>query len=1582
MNQGTNLGSQIGRWIILAAVVALLGALLLTIRPVVAQQTTGCQTVGTNADNRKAVCYYEFVEHGTGEVATLSALERDITQVVKVWELVTDENDPAGSPADFSDYGHFRIDRDSAKLTFKSPPDYENPGSAAAVAEATMTLEDENVYKVKAKVGDGEKFLPVEITVQVRGKEEPGTVTFSNRQPEVGVKLTATLSDGDIRGLRTPDWQWEVETDTGSGVFEEIDEAVNAAYTPRAGDADKKLKVIAQYEDSHGRDYAEVSRESEFAVRAAPAPNVAPRFRDTDDDTETSVIDTSRRIEENSAPGIRVGPPVFATDDNHLAADDADDPGGPRDVLTYSLGDGDAGTPEDGATEDDGLFSIDQITGQIMTKAGLNKEGLSARDPEAADGIQLQVTANATDPSGEIGRAIVTIHVLDVDEAPQVRGPAALTYFENQDPAGVANLILFRNPDQSDADLPDPAHPSPVDVTPDNQATYMATDNDLDDPPEPELGDIEWQITGPDASKFQFEESTGTYTPSVTENSQLGETPAVLASPVLLFRSAPDLESAADVGGTPGDNVYEITVVAWDEDWEIGRRDVTIRVADSNDAGMITLSHVRPQVGTPITATLKDQDDISTSVKWQWYRGTADANDTADGDGATTDTYTPQAGDLTADPTIPSDHDQPLFVRAMYTDGGGNTEMPEGMASANMRDNPLGDDESSTIDVDESGVNTPPKFYEDGVLVSDIANRKAEDEVTRYTRYVLENQTIQLTNTELEARVDDNDDSTDGHQVPDTGRVNVFDGYFENLADRVANPQEVKLDSHNLQFDLRGTDAKYFTITQSTGDETESLGGLISTERALDFETKSTYTVTVRATDPAGMYEDVTVTIEVLDVPEIQGLESRIRVDENTKEIADLYNSYAQKTNLGGLKWSLLTAADVGNVDCQADPDNQGLCDDFRFSRFNTSNTKLLFAIGIGEKHDAPNFEKPADVGIDDTDTAGDKGDNVYKIVVRVAFANLRSFPAVDPQDDEKNDGVVWIRVDDVDEDPKFTDDDSTRLIIENSDDFLPSIAINRDVVGTVKATDQEYEYTDGPQFDKKLTYSLSLPEAYSNLFQIVPSSGDILTRARLNYEALSELDEMGPDGGQHRIITVPGVGPRVTATDSAMPMGNSDDIDANIRVNDVNETPIPVEDLFIAGEATVADYAEMQDDTTVGTYTVSGDNAATAAWSLGGADMRQFMLEGTGLERTLKFASARDFEATADADGDNVYMVTIQARHDDADTATRAVAITVTNVQEDGAVILNPSRPSVGTAITATLEDDDIVSSESWQWASSDAMDGPFTNISGATSATYTPVAADADMWLRAMATYTDVLGSGNVEMKVTDSAVTLLAINGPNAVDRAENGTSVATYTADSALTITWTVSGDDAGAFNIRGGQLTFSPAPDYEAPADTGMNNVYNVTVEADDGTAMDSQDVTVTVTDMDEGGTVTVMPMSAMVGTELTASLSDPDTGVTNITWQWASAGTDIDDATSASYTVAEEDAGMSLEVTATYDDVHANGQMATSEAVMIIADTVAGYDRNNDGEISRSELFDAVEDYFNGDLDRSDLFDVIEAYFG
>ena len=87
------------------------------------------------------------------------------------------------------------------------------------------------------------------------------------------------------------------------------------------------------------------------------------------------------------------------------------------------------------------------------------------------------------------------------------------------------------------------------------------------------------------------------------------------------------------------------------------------------------------------------------------------------------------------------------------------------------------------------------------------------------------------------------------------------------------------------------------------------------------------------------------------------------------------------------------------------------------------------------------------------------------------------------------------------------------------------------------------------------------------------------------------------------------------------------------------------------------------------------------------------------------------------------------------------------------------------------------------------------------------------------------------------------------------AEDGTdAVATYTAvgpESAST-TWSLSGDDAGDFTISGsGVLTFRSSPDYDEPADADTNNVYMVTIEADDGTYTDTYDVTIRVTEVDD-----------------------------------------------------------------------------------------------------------------------------------
>ena len=125
----------------------------------------------------------------------------------------------------------------------------------------------------------------------------------------------------------------------------------------------------------------------------------------------------------------------------------------------------------------------------------------------------------------------------------------------------------------------------------------------------------------------------------------------------------------------------------------------------------------------------------------------------------------------------------------------------------------------------------------------------------------------------------------------------------------------------------------------------------------------------------------------------------------------------------------------------------------------------------------------------------------------------------------------------------------------------------------------------------------------------------------------------------------------------------------------------------------------------------------------------------------------------------------------------------------------------------------------------------------------------------------------------------------------------------------------------------------------------------------------------------------------MVGSAVTASLSDPDGGVTGTTWQWArSAGedgtyADIGGATSASYTPVDTDASMYLMAMATYTDKYRSDRTATSPAVMVSEDVVSGYDTDGTLGISIDELFVAIDAYFEDEINIAQLFAVIDAYF-
>ena len=106
----------------------------------------------------------------------------------------------------------------------------------------------------------------------------------------------------------------------------------------------------------------------------------------------------------------------------------------------------------------------------------------------------------------------------------------------------------------------------------------------------------------------------------------------------------------------------------------------------------------------------------------------------------------------------------------------------------------------------------------------------------------------------------------------------------------------------------------------------------------------------------------------------------------------------------------------------------------------------------------------------------------------------------------------------------------------------------------------------------------------------------------------------------------------------------------------------------------------------------------------------------------------------------------------DDSLDDTISLTINLVNLDEAGSVTLSPTAPEVGTAITTTLTDPDgAISNTEWQWQSSQDGINSWTDITGATSDTYTPVSADAGRYLRATVTYTDAQGAGKTAQSGT---------------------------------------------------------------------------------------------------------------------------------------------------------------------------------------------------------------------------------------
>ena len=346
-----------------------------------------------------------------------------------------------------------------------------------------------------------------------------------------------------------------------------------------------------------------------------------------------------------------------------------------------------------------------------------------------------------------------------------------------------------------------------------------------------------------------------------------------------------------------------------------------------------------------------------------------------------------------------------------------------------------------------------------------------------------------------------------------------------------------------------------------------------------------------------------------------------------------------------------------------------------------------------------------------------------------------------------------------------------------------------------------------------------------------------------------------------------------------------------------------------------------------------------------------------------VRLAQALDFETMSEPRVLFIYLTLHDGRDADGNAETvptvdarRSADVSVVDVEEDGVVTLSAVEPETGTPLTATLEDGDGgVTGEIWQWARSENGRTGWTNISGATSSSYTPTVADEDFYLRATVTYTDRRGGKSAEA-VTDDPVP--SANRRPRFPSTETGERTVPENSRAGRNIgvpvaaddpennrlTYTLTGTDADAFTIvtSTGQIRTSEALDFETKPS------YTVTVEVHDGrdgmgntstTIDDTQAVTITVENEEEPGTITLTTPTGTIQAraEVTAALEDDDIP-TGVTWQWARSPNgrtlwvNIQGATLAAYTpTLEEDRGSYIRATASYTD--GQGPNKTAEKV-------------------------------------------------
>ena len=1218
---------------------------------------------------------------------------------------------------------------------------------------------------------------------------------------------------------------------------------------------------------------------------------------------DDSIDVTISLTDVNDAPTITGGAPAMTILENSTA------------VAAYTASDEDASdtlswSVEDNADADDGdLFQINSA-GELSFKIAPNFE-----DKQDVDGDNTyNATVRATDGGGLYATRDVAVSVTNVNEAPTIdNGP------------GDGETI---NTDENTS--------TTVTI-----ATYEASDVDAGT-------NLTWTLEGDDEGAF-----------TITKDLNTG-------NGVLRFSNVPNFEMPTDVGDTPGNNTYVVTVKVSDGPLSVSRT-LTVNVENVNEAPTITSGDMARTIVENTTVvgayTASDVDAMDTLT---WDVEPADDHDLF---------QINSAGELSfkSAPDFEDKQDagtdNVYNVTVIVTDAGGlSATRRVAVTVENVNEAPVFADESAIeLTIDENfAASTALDIYTatDQDAGTELTwSREGDDaDQFRITKNAQGRGVVRfLTSPNYEAPTDSDEDNvykitlkvTDNHMpqmqaeldlevtVQDVNERPVISGsspadFMEiefDVDDADLTPMDYLVgafsayddDGDDVSWSLGTSDDKaHFVITKNAdGEGVLSFAIRPDYENPVDMGSNNVYVVDVRANDGQGENNSVgtfTVNVRVTDVNE-------------TPEITTTGPTYATPS-FAEIEYDA-TTADLTVADYEA-RDAEGETITWSLGGTDSGDFTIDPTSGLLSFARRPNFEMPVD--------GSTPPDNMYEIIVKATDASpvrTREFP-------------VTVTVTNVDETPEITNPPSAKSYAEIEYDS-GSTATDIPIVATFTARDEEMQ---------DITWDLSGDDAGDFTITKDPNTGNGVITFDIppNFEVPD--DEDSSNSYEFTVL----------ATDTASPTTNTGAWDYAVTVTDVNEQPEftgTPETSFTLDEH---DANEVYTTPPLGSY-AARDEEGVVTWSLAGTDGGDFAIDGAGV---VTFATAPSFETPTDSDRDNIYEFKVVATDVQSGTSRRTAEVDITvaveDIEEAGTIEVDNLNPAVGDVIKFVLMDPDggidLSPGGSFGWSIQERLPGGaweaiLISTPRSTTSTYRADEDHTGFEIRAVADYGDRRGPLKTVESMETAAVTADPIinappsfrtGGTQRIAEVGAGADVGERLTASDRDndpLTWGTSGGPADVYfeiDPSSGQLRTLQALDFET---TVVPYPFILQVTLHDGRDVDgnpdsSVDVTTSIEfeiiDVEEPGVVTLSPDDPEVGDAVVATFEDGDGSVSDISWQWArsedglTGWVNISGAMSSSYTTLRSDAGSFLRASVRYTDRRGGGKTANAVTARVFAE--------------------------------------------